>query len=153
MDNEITAIVAGMRAAADWLERNSDIKEPYDPKLQFFFVTDTDRPRQQVADLARRMGTCKKDATSELFSVVKMFGPFKVEGIAYRDNVCERIVTGTEKVTVPAVEARPEREEVRELVEWKCSPLTAVEFTDERLLEAPKPLALSAMEEAVEVPF
>ena len=40
-----------------------------------------------------------------------------------REQVCERIVTGTETVTIPAVEAVPERTEIRETVEWRCAPL------------------------------
>lgn len=40
-----------------------------------------------------------------------------------RDAMCERIVTGTTTVTVPAVEAQPERTEVVETVEWRCQPL------------------------------
>lgn len=52
----------------------------------------------------------------------------RVEIYAHREQVCERRVVGTEKVTVPAspaVEAQPERTEVREIVEWDCSPVLA----------------------------
>lgn len=42
-----------------------------------------------------------------------------------RSAVCERVVTGTETVTIPAVEARPERTEEREVVEWRCEPVMA----------------------------
>jgi hypothetical protein len=42
-----------------------------------------------------------------------------------REQVCERVVTGEELVTVPAVDARPERTEVREIVEWRCEPVLA----------------------------
>jgi hypothetical protein len=40
-----------------------------------------------------------------------------------REQVCERIVVGTETVTIPAVEAQPERTEVREIIEWHCEPV------------------------------
>jgi hypothetical protein len=40
-----------------------------------------------------------------------------------REAVCERIVTGVETVPVPAVEAKPERTEDREVVEWRCEPV------------------------------
>jgi hypothetical protein len=40
-----------------------------------------------------------------------------------REAVCERIVTGTHMVTIPAVEAKPERTETVETVEWRCLPL------------------------------
>lgn len=42
-----------------------------------------------------------------------------------RSAVCERIVTGTETVTLSAVEAQPERTEEREVVEWRCDPVLA----------------------------
>jgi hypothetical protein len=42
-----------------------------------------------------------------------------------REAVCERIVTGTRQVTVPAVEATPERVQTVEDVEWRCLPLLA----------------------------
>jgi len=46
---------------------------------------------------------------------------------ADREQVCRRVVTGTETVTVPAVEAQPERVEEREIVTWECDPITADE--------------------------
>jgi hypothetical protein len=42
-----------------------------------------------------------------------------------REAVCERVVTGTETVTIPAKAAVPERTETREVVEWRCEPLLA----------------------------
>lgn len=47
-----------------------------------------------------------------------------------RDAVCERVVVGTETVTIPAVEAQPARTEEREVVEWRCQPLLADAATD-----------------------
>lgn len=40
-----------------------------------------------------------------------------------RSAVCERVVVDTETVTIPAVEAQPERTETREVVEWRCEPV------------------------------
>lgn len=40
-----------------------------------------------------------------------------------RDVVCRRIVTGTTEVTIPAVEAQPERTETRETYDWECAPI------------------------------
>lgn len=47
-----------------------------------------------------------------------------------REAVCERVVVGTETVTVPAQpasEALPERTVEREVVEWRCASLLADE--------------------------
>jgi len=43
-----------------------------------------------------------------------------------RKDHCVRRVVGTEEVVVPAVEAQPERVEVREIVEWDCEPVAKV---------------------------
>lgn len=48
--------------------------------------------------------------------------------VVTREAVCERVVVGTEAVTIPASEAQPampERTEEREVVEWRCEPLLA----------------------------
>ena len=42
-----------------------------------------------------------------------------------RSAVCERVVVGEETVTLPAVEAQPERTETREVVEWRCESVLA----------------------------
>ena len=47
----------------------------------------------------------------------------KLKVLVAREAVCERVVTGTERFTVPAMEAVPERTEIREIVEWRCEPL------------------------------
>lgn len=45
-----------------------------------------------------------------------------------RDAVCERVVVGTETVTIPAqpaTEAQPEQTVEREIVEWRCGSILA----------------------------
>lgn len=41
-----------------------------------------------------------------------------------RDVVCTKRVVGQEPVTIPAVEAKPERTEMRDVVEWDCNMLS-----------------------------
>lgn len=131
----IQSLVAGLRACADWLEANPAAPLPYDPKLQIFSVN----TKAEVAALARHMGQCEKMADESMFRVVKWFGPFRVEGVAYREQICERIVVGTQTVAVPEVKAQPARIEVREVVEWKCGSLMAsVDFPETRQIEAPE---------------
>jgi hypothetical protein len=45
--------------------------------------------------------------------------------VVQRSAVCERVVVGEETVTLPAVEAQPERTATREVVEWRCEPVLA----------------------------
>lgn len=47
--------------------------------------------------------------------------------VVKREAVCERRVIGIETLTLPAVEATPERTVDREVVEWDCSPVLADE--------------------------
>lgn len=49
--------------------------------------------------------------------------------VVVREAVCTRRVVGTETVTLPAVEAAPERTVEREVVEWDCSPVLAEAVT------------------------
>jgi hypothetical protein len=52
-------------------------------------------------------------------------GGIRFKIITQRAAVCTRRVVGTETVTVPAVEAAPERTVEREVVEWDCDPILA----------------------------
>lgn len=47
----------------------------------------------------------------------------KIVLVMERDMVCERVQTGTEKVTIPAIQAQPERVEERPVYERECKPL------------------------------
>lgn len=138
----IESLVAGLRACADWMEANPALPLPYDPKLQIMSV-DT---KAEVAALARQMGRCEKTANESMFKVVKWFGPFRVEGVVYREQICERIVVGTQTVVVPEVKAQPARVEVREVVEWKCGSLmSSVELPETRQIAAPEVPQLEEM--------
>jgi len=140
----MSGLIRGLRACADWLELTPNVPLPYDPKLQIFSVN----TKEDIAALARKMGKCDKVFSNEMFSVVKHFGPFKVQGVAYRAQVCERVVVGYETVEIPAQPAKPAETLAREIVEWKCGSLmTTVEVQKEL---AAAPLLLT---ESEEVPF
>ena len=83
--------------------------------------------KEQLATIAKALpGKVEKDYSVD--SVLRLLGRFDglhVVAYAGRDRVCERVVTGIETVTVPAVEAKPETTEEREIVEWRCAPLLA----------------------------
>ena len=120
----IESLVRGLRAAANWLEMTPDVPLPYNPKLQIFSVN----TKEEIAAVARQMGKCDKVFDSDIFSMVKWFGPFSIECVAYRSQVCERVVVGYETVEIPAQPAKPAEILSREIVEWKCGSLmTTVE--------------------------
>lgn len=88
-----------------------------------------DRPLREVAADIRRTigGTWAKSSSDHSFNLTT-----KVDDVDYvifveREQVCTRRVVGTETVTIPAVEAQPERTEEREVVEWDCAPVLATE--------------------------
>ena len=91
----------------------------------------------QAADLAtiaraalRLGGTVKKEVRGDAFDLIIRLGPVGAKFIACRDEVCERVVTGTREVTeeVPdpdALAAVPKVAVTKtvEDVEWICRPL------------------------------
>lgn len=121
------AYTDGLRQLADWLEANPEIDLPWTGTYDSFSLG-VWVSKEELATIARALpGKVEKDFTT-LDTVVYVraaFAGLKVEAYAGRNAVCERIVTGTETVTVPAVEAKPERTEEREVIEWHCMPLLA----------------------------
>jgi hypothetical protein len=89
------------------------------------------------ATAASRAGrTVTKDPGKQYFGIKIPFGRLNLSVFGYRDQVCERVVTGVETVTreVPDPEALAavptvEVTETVEQVEWRCGPLLA-ERTD-----------------------
>lgn len=145
----------GLRALADMIEANPEIAETMAYPLRYISapVTSEDDEVGALAAFARacaRAGAViRKDGDTKWFRVIASFGSeVQVDAFGHRDEVCERVVTGTETVvktvpdpdalaTVPTVEVT----EVVETVEWKCRPLLAAE-------QAPKPLADELLTEA-----
>lgn len=124
---ERAAYITGLRMLADLLEANDQLPLPwtggqYDP-LQLAVWTS----KEQLAAITRALpGPVTKDGTSpDVFRIHAYLAGLHVSAYAGRNEVCERVVVGTETVTVPAVEAQPERTEERDVVEWKCRPLLA----------------------------
>jgi hypothetical protein len=92
--------------------------------------------RQLVRAALRVGGAVTKGVRGKYFDLFLRFGPVKVQFIADRDDVCERVVTGTREVTeeVPDPEmlaAVPKTTVTRteEVVEWKCRPLLGEDTT------------------------
>lgn len=92
-----------------------------------------DDQRAAAQQIVRAIGgTWKKSPWGDRFDLERRHDDdpmIKLEILAHRDQMCERVVVGTEQVTIPAqpaqpaVEAQPERVEERDVVEWRCAPL------------------------------
>jgi hypothetical protein len=113
-----------LRLIADFFEQHEEIAVPADPTYSYYTYN---RDRKGMGLLARAFGTSDKEMTADLFYLSRMFGKIKFQALAWRESVCERVVTGTKKVTIEAKPATEEREVEVPIYEWRCEePLLAV---------------------------
>lgn len=133
-----TNYTAGLRALADLLDNNPDLPLPYTginaaSPITFYVLDAGEDPKGTLAKIARLLpGTVGKttSGSGQYFSITGTLAGLHIDATAYRKAVCERVVTGTREVIVPAtrritVPARPATVETVEDVEWVCSPLLA----------------------------
>lgn len=129
------AYTAGLRALADLLDAHPDLPLPYEGRLSpvqlgFHGLED---PAAALAAAARLIpGAKRKGYDDNYFRLVGRLHGLQVELWAMREQVCERVIVGTEvrEIEEPdpeAVAALPKvkRTEVVEQVEWRCHPLLA----------------------------
>ena len=103
--------ITEMRDVLSFLEDNPKIPMPYFGMVDSFANTQYD----DVNDLARIMAPCRKDASRGYFTLIRTFGSTNLEINFDREEVCERVVTGSEEVPETKVAAH-----TREIVEWLC---------------------------------
>ncbi len=141
-----TAYTDGLRAVADWLDQHPEVPLPYlgaviagdvRPVLPIFLVNDA-TARADLAVITRAMGKASKsvNVAGDRFQVYRGFEGLIVMAQAPREQVCTRVVTGTEdreveETVTPAVTRKIVK--AVEIVEWTCEPLLA---------EAPAPDAV-----------
>lgn len=120
-----------LRVAADFIAETPDMDASSVSTRGTTTVTITDYSMDGPDDLARVSqaigGRWEKRDADELFKLVReVRDGVTVELVAWRAQVCERVVTGTETVEVPDPDA-PKVTVEREVVEWKCAPLLSRE--------------------------
>lgn len=142
-DGQRTAYIAGLRALADVLEQHAEVPLPYggsSTSMTIYFLGGK-APRTAMAATARAFPCNWRKQTREYedgrvayFDMDSELHGLKVQLTAYREAVCERVVTGTREVTEKvkdpdALAAVPEVEVTKtvEDVEWRCHPLMAPE--------------------------
>lgn len=95
------------------------------PGYSLILTVSGPRQRAVTKKLIRAIGgTWKKGGYGDTMSLTRTFEDgltVRVQG--ERTMMCEKVVTGTETVEIPAVEAQPARTEEREIVEWDCGTL------------------------------
>lgn len=125
---------AALRQVAELLVEHPDLPRPYVTMFSdarhaevhwYLHINDRgdlETQKKAAQKIIRDLGgTWDKDPRDDGMFLHREHGLLKLEVAVKREAVCERIVTGTETVTVPAVEAQPERIETREVVEWVCA--------------------------------
>ena len=137
MSNLPDDIVKGLRLLADIVEQNPHMAENFRHEMQVsgmnLHLYGDDRAAQmaEIARVMRKHGaTTTKDVFGNLHNVVCDFGFIKVDILANREEVCERVVVDTvevvEEVPDPEVLATVPKVTVtrtEEIVEWQCRPL------------------------------
>lgn len=128
--SDIAAVVTAHRAVADLIEQHPDLALPFvypDGQVvwNLYGFECPDGVPAMVAAIRRAVGDKWDKRESRTIG--------DADGLAYeregyritvnREAVCTRRVVGTETVTLPAVEAQPERTVEREIVEWDCQPI------------------------------
>lgn len=125
--------IAGLRALADLLEQNPGLMAPTGHLT--VVPLGEEQCREQLAAWARALpGKKDKEINDRFANLVGALRGLKLKVLAYRDEVCERVVTGVETVThkvkdpealaaVPMIEVTEEVEQV----EWICRPMLADE--------------------------
>lgn len=120
MDHEISTrtqeTIAGLRAAADWLEAHPVVATTGDVTIQLDTYGD-DNDRERAGAMLRILGPCAKGWGASMLTLRKMMSP-GVQIVAYfwRDAICTARQVGTR--TVPASLAREEP-----IYEWDCPAL------------------------------
>jgi hypothetical protein len=134
MDQPTNAeMAAGFRQLADLIEATPDIPVSY-PALNVwcFWGAGAVKDMAALTRAALRLGAkVDKNITDSQYNLSIRLGPITATSLASRNEVCERVVVGTRKITetVPDPAAAPvpmvERTRTEDVVEWRCVPLLA----------------------------
>lgn len=136
-DQNHTTTSDKLRSLADLLDAHPDLPTPVitafgsgsvQAAWQLMNIAEAKKDQRTWAIRIRRAlgGTWRKKPWQDRFDFHTERDGVDLAIYAHCDQVCERVVTGTETVTIPAVDAQaaqPERTEEREVVEWRCDPV------------------------------
>lgn len=123
------ALAASLREVADLLEAHPDLESPisidpqWDGRLELRWHVYS--PDAMSAIRKAIGGKWEKKVVGDHFALTHEAEALSFWVQSKRKTVCTLRVIGTETVTVPAVEAQPERIEERDIVQWDCAPVLA----------------------------
>ena len=132
-DTERAEYVAGLRDLATILEQHPELPLPYHGRgSELLWIATYDEDHKELARTFARLipGQVRKEARGTDFDLVGSVAGLKVQMILDRDQVCQRVVTGTTETTreVPDADALAKVPtttvtETVEQVEWQCGSL------------------------------
>lgn len=114
--------VSSLRELADYYESNPGTPLPPYPVLNIFASRDPAIAKCQF----RQFGNFDKEYMDTWFAASKKFGVIRLDLCAPRDQVCQKVVTGTRTIPERIIPASPETlvpEHVEEIYEWQCDPV------------------------------
>jgi hypothetical protein len=126
-------MVKGLRDLADLIEEKGlelPIPSSYYPTTFGFHLYESDRipPKENLKRVAKVLGKAEKKYVFDDFRLTKDFGKYvRLSFATARDQICQKVVTGTKLVPKREVIEIPNQFETEEIVEWVC---------DEPLLKA-----------------
>lgn len=130
---------AGLRRLAELIEAHPELSANFRYTLNTagisVHLTSEDKAAQlgTIARIALRHGaTVTKDITDTWHNLVLDFDGIRAQVLAYRDQVCQRVVVGTREVVeeVPDPDAPTiQRTRTEDIVEWQCSPILAASMS------------------------
>jgi len=115
-----------LRTIAKFFEEHEELPLPHDADTFNYFSAYT---KPEMALVAHALGSSTKEFTDSMFHLNHQFGTIKFSAIAYREEVCERIVVGKKTVPAHVIPAKPEQyipSAEEDVVEWRCEPILEV---------------------------
>jgi len=120
-------LVTNLRAAADFVEAHPDLPTPtfVFNELSWGCYNNDDSASGMAAIVRAIGGRWDKNVDDEYYRLRRTYGALKLQVWAYRQEVCERVVTGTREVTTDKPTAFEQVTETVEDFEWVCKPILA----------------------------
>lgn len=110
--------IADMHTMLAWFELHPEIPLP-SPTFSLYAWNTEEEARR----MARAMGTFEKGGNDQFLYLIKHFGKVQVEAVFTREQVCERVVTGTREVPEKIIPAQVVEAHTEETFEWRCPQL------------------------------
>lgn len=122
---ERLAVIEGLKSLITFLENCPELKD-----LQAEISIWGPDTKEEMANIARAMGTCSKMHNDAVLILKKCFGPVELKKIAWRNYICERKVVGTKTVTKQTPIGFREEQVEEEIIEWECPSILKEESND-----------------------